>query len=386
MIAYTFYEIDTRVRRYAEALVKRGDRVDVIALRRKGQKKYGVLKGVNIYRIKQRNYDERSIFSYIFKIVTFFIMGSIFLLARYRRYRYQIIHIHNVPDFLIFMGLIPELLGSRLILDIHDVLPEFYCQKFNKDFDSYAAKLLLLVEKISARFADHVIVANDLWRQKIIQRDAVPPERCTTLLNYPILEFFSIPRYQSSHDDFKLIYPGTISHHHGVDVAIRALAIVKKSIPSVRLNIYTLSKNVSYYASVQKLIKKLGLEENISFFDPVPSEELGEILSKADVGIVPKRGGIFADEAFSTKILEFMAAGLPIIASKTKVDKYYFDDSMIMFFEPENHEELARCIIELYENPKKRQSLVNHAKQFIVKNNWDSHKQVYYKIITNLNQ
>ena len=212
------------------------------------------------------------------------------------------------------------------------------------------------------------------------------PERCTTLLNYPVLEYFSIPRYQSNHDDFKLIYPGTISHHHGVDVAIRALAIVKKNIPSIHMDIYTMTKNVHYYNSLQNLIKKLGLEENISFFDPVPSEELGKILSKADVGIVPKRGGIFADEAFSTKILEFMAAGLPIIASKTKVDEYYFDDSMIMFFEPENLEDLARCITELYKNVEKRQSLVNHAKQFIVKNNWDSHKQVYYKIITNLSQ
>ncbi len=47
-------------------------------------------------------------------------------------------------------------------------------------------------------------------------------------------------------------------------------------------------------------------------------------MSKADLGIVPKRAAGFGDEAFSTKILEFMALGVPVIASETQIDRYYF--------------------------------------------------------------
>jgi glycosyltransferase involved in cell wall biosynthesis len=106
-------------------------------------------------------------------------------------------------------------------------------------------------------------------------------------------------------------------------------------------------------------------------------EEMGKILPTASIGVVPKRGGIFGSEAFSTKILEFMAAGVPVIASKTKIDEYYFDDSMVMFFEPENPLGLARCILELYRDGDKRKSLVKNGYEFIEKNNWETKSQVY---------
>jgi glycosyltransferase involved in cell wall biosynthesis len=99
---------------------------------------------------------------------------------------------------------------------------------------------------------------------------------------------------------------------------------------------------------------------------------------------VPKRGGLFASEAFSTKLLEFMASGIPVIASKTKIDQYYFDDSMIVFFEPKNHEDLAKKIIELYNDPIKRHSVANNARKYVVQNNWDIKKHVFLDITKSL--
>jgi len=116
----------------------------------------------------------------------------------------------------------------------------------------------------------------------------------------------------------------------------------------------------------------------------VSNEELAKVMATSDFGIVPKREGMFSSEAFSTKIFEFMAAGLPVIASRTKIDEYYFDDSMIMFFEPESPEDLARCIIELYQNPEKAGFLAANAKQFIAQNNWDVKKQKYIDLLNSL--
>lgn len=381
IIAYTFYELDYRVRRYAEALVELGNKVNVISLRRKGEKCQGVLNGVNIIRIQKRSYEEKGIFSYFLKYITFFIKGSLILIAKYVQSRYKIIHIHNVPDVLIFMGIVPKFLGAKLILDIHDILPEFYCQKFNKSLDSSLAKSLLFVEKISVRFADHVIAANDLWREKIIARDKILPETCTTLLNYPNMAFFNNTKAKSKKTPFTIIYPGTISHLHGLDILIRAMSIVKEKLSDARLDIYARTNNLEYSNFLKKLIDSLHLRENVRFFNPVPIEELTKIYSNADIGVAPKRGGVFASEAFSTKIFDFMAASLPVIASKTTIDQYYFDDSMIYFFESENHEDMARCIIELYNNSEKRQSLIKHGKQFIATNNWEIKKQKYLEIV-----
>ena len=132
IIAYTFYEIDYRVRRYAESLVERGDHIDVISLRREDQESEGILNGVNIHRIQKRSYNEKSILDYVLRIMTFFTKSSIILLLRHLKRDYKLIHIHNVPDFLVFTGLIPKLLGAKIILDIHDILPEDFPHRRDK--------------------------------------------------------------------------------------------------------------------------------------------------------------------------------------------------------------------------------------------------------------
>jgi glycosyltransferase involved in cell wall biosynthesis len=287
----------------------------------------------------------------------------------------------------VFIGLLPKLLGAKIILDIHDILPEFFCQKFKRGLDTTLANLLLLVEKYSVHFANHVIVANDLWREKIIARDKVSPDACTTLLYYPDLEFFKEGRsepYRSRDGKFVIIYPGTLSYHHGLDILIRALSIVKQKLPDVKLKVYVRSSNLEYFDFIRKLINELNLTENVEFFKPVITEKLMDIFSDAAIGIVSKRGGFFAEEAFSSKIFDFMAAGVPIVASKTKIDEYYFDDSIILFFEPENHNDLARCILELHENRGKRESMVEHGRQFIARNNWGIKKLEYLELVDRL--
>jgi len=383
-IAYTFYEFDYRVRRYAEALVDSGSRTDVIALRKEKAGKKGSLNGVNIYRIQKRNFDEKSRFSYFFRILSFFVKGFITLTVNHLKYRYKIIHIHNVPDFLVFMGLIPKLFGARIILDIHDILPEFYCQKFNQRSDSFLARSLLFIEKLSVHFADHVIVANDLWRKKIIDRSKIPSAKCTAMLNYPNLEYFKNFKHETDRETFRIIYPGHLSQHHGLDIGMKAIAIVKQEVPSIRLDIYTGSYISEYAEFLEELTYELDLQENICFHNSVPIEELAEIYKKVDIGIVTKRAGVFSSEAFSTKIFDFIASGIPVVASKTKIDEFYFDDSMLMFFEPENHEDMAQCIIELYRNPEKRQSLSDNASKFLVENNWKDKKKIYFDIVNTL--
>jgi len=383
IIAYTDYKIDYRVRRYAEALVKSGNRVDIIALKSNSNNDMAILNEVNVHLIQKRNFDERKPHNYLFNILRFFVKGSIFLSLMHLRYRYKVIHIHNVPDFLVFMAVIPKLLGTRIILDIHDILPEFYSQKFNIGFDTIIPKILLFIEKLSIRFSDHVIVANDLWRKKLIDRVKALPQKFTTILNYPNLNYFKRSSSINKTGKYKIIYPGTLSHHHGVDIAIKALTIVKKKIPDVKLVIYT-GRISEYRKYLEKLINNLFLEENVQFFEPLCIEKLSKKYQCINVGIVTKRDGIFSSEAFSTKIFDYMAAGIPIIASKTKIDEYYFDDSMIMFFKPDDHEDMARCILELYKNPKKGEFLVNNAKRFVDRNNWEDKKHMYLDLVNSL--
>jgi hypothetical protein len=72
MVSYSFYEGDNRVMRYAETLAKRGDEVEVIALRRRGQQCSENINGVRVRRIQDRTINEKSRFSYLFRTALFF--------------------------------------------------------------------------------------------------------------------------------------------------------------------------------------------------------------------------------------------------------------------------------------------------------------------------
>ena len=72
MIAYTFYENDGRVMRYAEALAQAGFEVDAIVLGREGQAKQEMLHGVRVLRVQTREKNERTKLAYLTRILRFF--------------------------------------------------------------------------------------------------------------------------------------------------------------------------------------------------------------------------------------------------------------------------------------------------------------------------
>ena len=107
-------------------------------------------------------------------------------------------------------------------------------------------------------------------------------------------------------------------------------------------------------------------------------------MKQVDIGIVPTLDGVFAGEALSTKSLEFLAIGIPVMISRTKVSQYYYDDSMVMFFKQGDHHDLAKCIIELYKDRERRKELVQNSKLFNEKYNWKNYRKTYYRIVDDL--
>jgi glycosyltransferase involved in cell wall biosynthesis len=81
----------------------------------------------------------------------------------------------------------------------------------------------------------------------------------------------------------------------------------------------------------------------------------------ADLGIVPKKDGVFVGEAISTKLFQYTAVGLPAVVSRTVAEQRYFNEDEVKFFNPGNPEDMARCIQELYENPQSRLDMAQRA-------------------------
>ena len=236
MVAYTYYEADNRVRRYAEALAKRGDEVDVLSLRQRGQPIRGELNGVQIYRIQTRVVNENRQIPYLFNQVLFMLKSGFYLTMNSKKKKYDVIHVHSVPDFMVFSALLQKLQGTKIILDIHDIIPEFYASKFNKNRDSLIFKYLILMEKYSIAFSDHVIIANHIWYDTLLSR-SVHKNKCSVILNYPDLNIFKkFPRTRND-GKFVMLYPGSLNWHQGIDVAIKAFAKIAADHPGAEFHI-----------------------------------------------------------------------------------------------------------------------------------------------------
>ena len=378
MLAYTFYEADPRVRQYASALVERGDTVDVIALRPKDSPKYEVLDGVNVIRLQGRQVNERRRFQYAHRITRFLFHAAATLAQRHLSDPYQVVHVHSVPDFLVFGALVPKLAGAGIILDIHDLLPELYASKFSVPRESIWFNMMKFVEKRSCSFADHVIIANDIWRERLIQR-SVPPEKCTTIRNYPTLTLFKSRSRQSHNGKFLITYPGSLNKHQGLEVAIKAYRRVYERMPNSEFHIY--GEGADKPRLIQ-MAKDLGLEQRVIFHAGMSSQEIAQVMVNTDLAVEPKLSKIpFSNEAASTKILEFMAAGVPIVASRTSIHSRYYSDSILKYYDADNDEALATCILSMWLDPQERKQQVSRATEYVDQNNWEAKKADYLGLV-----
>jgi glycosyltransferase involved in cell wall biosynthesis len=380
MVAYTFYESDNRVMRYSEALAARGDQVEVICLGRKGQLAAEVLRGVRVFRIQTRARDEKTKRSYLFRIVQFFLKAVAVVAGRSMHTRYSVVHVHSMPDFLVFAGSGARLLGAKLILDIHDLLPEFYTAKFKISPSSVTANLLRLEERLSTSFADHVIAPNHLWHEKLISR-SVPASKCTVIMNYPDTQIFSRRGPTRTSSKFVMIYPGSLNAHQGVDVAIKAFAKIKDRFPATEFRIFGEGPALG---NIVHLVSELGLNGRVLVHKPVPLHEIAAEIQNSDLGVVPKRNDLFGDEAFSTKIFEFMVMKVPVIVSDTRIDRFYFNDEVVTFCESGNVDSLADCMTRLIEDPNARQRQVMRAEHFMENYNWDVKRRDYLELVDRL--
>jgi glycosyltransferase involved in cell wall biosynthesis len=304
----------------------------------------------------------------------------VFLTRRHRQVRYDLVHVHNIPDFLVFGAWFAKWTGARLVLDIHDIVPELFENKFGAKPGGSYVTLLKGIEKASAAFVDHVIVSNHLWYEKLVSR-SVPRENCSVFLNHIDPAMFR-PRSRTRSDSKTIIlFPGSFQFHQGLDVAIRALPLIRRDIPDAELHLYG---SGAAEQDLRELSDGLCLNGSVRFNPSISLDCVPEVMANADVGIVPKRADSFGNEAYSTKVMEFMSQGVPVVASRTKVDMHYFDDRVVRFFRSGDPAELAAAVLEVIRRKDLRDALIAAGYEYVDRNSWESRKKAYLQLVDTL--
>jgi glycosyltransferase involved in cell wall biosynthesis/lipid II:glycine glycyltransferase (peptidoglycan interpeptide bridge formation enzyme) len=380
MVVHAQYPIgETRVEREAQALIDRGHHVDVICLRGDGEPSQSEVEGVGVHRLPVTRRRGRGYASQALEYLSFLVLAGTVLSLRHLRHRYDVVQVHNLPDLLVLSGLVPKLTGTPVILDLHDLMPEFLAARTGRSPESRLVGLVEAQERLATRFADHVITVTDEWRETLIRRGAAPDE-VSVVMNLADPRIFRQPRGGPSddRDGFHLLYHGTFVRRYGVDLLLDAVARVRAEVPDIGL---TLVGAGELGPVLRRRRALLGLSDCVEVMDMVPAHELPAMIEAADAGVVPNRSDVFTDGLLPTKLLEFVAMGRPVIAARTRTIARYFDDDMVQFFEPGNVDDLAAAIRVLARDARRRKALAVNADAFNHKYDWESTAARYATLV-----
>jgi glycosyltransferase involved in cell wall biosynthesis len=383
MAAYTNYGRDPRVRREAEALVDAGFRVVFLASRYPEQPNRETIAGVEVIKAPRLNTGRTSAVAYMIDYALFALVMMAHLVVHPRKYR--LIHVNNMPDFLVFAAWLPRLLGRPVIHDVHDLMPELFCEKFRSGERHWLVRVLKLQERMAGRFATAVLTVEDRLADILSQR-GIPRAKIRVLMNLPDDRIFA-PRTKSPALDgpFVVVYHGTLARRLGLDIAVEAVARIKSDIPRLRLRIIGAGEERE---NLIQLSERLGVKHLVEFSDGFVSvEAIPKMIEDANVGLIPLRISSGTDIMLPTKLLEYVTVGIPCIVPKTRTISRYFDAEMVRFFEAENVDSLAEAILDLYRRPEQCESLARRAtERFGRSHTWSAHKQVYVGLVRELSK
>lgn len=383
MVAYAYYSQDARIPREAEALVQQGMEVDCFSLKEKGRAKWEVANGVNIYHLPLSKYRGESTIRYMLSYILFLTLAFFAVSKFYFKRRYDVIQFHTLPDFIIFAGLIPKICGAKLLLDMHEIMPEFYMSKFDVGRSHPLIKILMLLEKISVRFANAVIVINEPIKRLLLKRCKLNTS-ITVVMNCADDKLFrpDCPSAHTESENLSLMYHGTLTPLYGLELAVQAVAKLKDQIPHLKFFIFGDETEAS---NLKKLAKELGVCHNVIFMGQVPREEIPRYVNQADIGVLPTIRDEFIDLSFSNKLAEYVCMKKPVVATRLRSTLEYFPENAISYFESQDVDGLASRILELHANPQKRLLQAEDAFQHYQKIRWEVMKKRYIELINSLN-
>lgn len=383
MAAYTNYRRDPRVRREAEALAEAGHEVFFVSRRQPGEARHDLVCGVQLLTLPGLQHGRDSFVGYLLDYLLFFALLSAHLVRHPTRYR--LIHINNMPDFLVFATWLPRLLRIPVIHDVHDLMPEIYLEKFPSPRLRWVIACLKLQERWAARFASAVLTVEERLKDILSQR-GVARDKIHVLMNLPDERIFAArarPRAKAPGAAFVMVYHGTLAHRLGLDLAIEALALCRPHAAAIQLRVIGDGEE---RARLIALRDRLGLQDAVSFSDGfVPVQEIPAMIADADVGLVPLRLSSATDIMLPTKLLEYVQVGIPCIVPCTVTIGRYFDEHMVQFFEAGRPESLAAAMLALYHDPQRRAQLAREATaRFGESHTWQRHKRVYVDLVERL--
>jgi glycosyltransferase involved in cell wall biosynthesis len=386
VIVLSNYLNDPRVRRAAEALREEGMIVEVICAR--GSKEEPIrdrFNGVEILRVPLRHRRGGKL-RYLFEYLGFLMICFALVAFRSLTRRYDLVHVHNMPDVLVFSALVPKLLGAKVVLDLHDPMPELMQTIYGMGEASQGVRLLKTLEKLSIAFADEVITVNKTCRN-IFSSRSCPAEKVCVVMNSPDEKLFafrppSVAAPAVKMKPFVVMYHGALVERHGLAMAVEALGRVRQTWPNIELRVH--GDPTSYLEEVLALVRERGYQDWVHYLGPKKLDQIVQAIDECDLGVIPNQRSIFTLINTPTRIFEFLSRGKPVIAPSAPGVLEYFGKDALVSFELGDAADLARKVEFVIRNPEEVRQITERGQEVCFAHRWSREREGLVGLIQNL--
>jgi glycosyltransferase involved in cell wall biosynthesis len=351
------YPRDTRVRAQAEALRAAGYKVSVISPADKGQPWREPVNGIAVYRFPQP-FEARGFLGYVWEYLYSTIAMWLLSVFVWLRGRFHIIHAANPSDTLVFIAAGYKPFGVRFIFDHHDLSPELYDANCGGRGNPVVRRVLLWLEQLSCRVADHVIATNESYREIEMTRGGVPADRITIVRNGPDLTRFRAVEPDPSlrrEGSAVIAYVGAMGFHDGLDCLIRALDHLLHDFGRSDFSCVLIGKGEAI-PSLKRLVAERRLTEHVRFTGWISEADKIRHLCTADICVDPDPWNPFNDRSTMIKIAEYMALGKPIVAFDLRENRFTAGEAAL-YATANDERDFARSLMRLMDDPQLREKM-----------------------------
>lgn len=348
--------LDRRVWQECRTLVDAGYRVSVICPRGEGQGRLQEIDSVKIRTYRPPPATSGAI-SYAFEFAYCWLRTLGLSLQTLVRDGFDVIQACNPPDTYFALALLYRPLGKRFVYDQHDLCPEVYASRFDRQ-DGLLLKVVRGLERATYRTAHHVIVTNESYRETALRRGGLARESVTVVRSGPdptrMVRGEAHPELRKGRRHL-CCWLGIMGPQDGVDLLLRSIDAIVHDLGRDDVHFAILGYG-DCLEDLRRLSTELGLDDVVTFTGRADAGLVSAYFSTADIGLSSDPLSPLNDVSTMNKTMEYMAFGLPVVAYDLKETRVSAGPAAV-YVEPNDVLAYAKAVSHLLDNPVERQAM-----------------------------
>ena len=287
---------------------------------------------------------------------------------------YDVAFIDSTPPIQGLKNHIIKLIKRKpVVYNAQDIFPDSLVGTGLTKEGSLIWKIGRIVEKITYKYSDKIIVISEDFRQNLLAK-GVPADKIVVVYNWVDQNAVVyvdrkdnklIKAYGIDPKKFYIEYSGNIGLTQNMDMLLDVMKDLKQSHPEIGL---ILVGEGAYKKQVEEIVKRDELT-NVTMLPFQPYEDISHVFSLGDVGLIISKPGVGANSVPS-KTWSIMSASRPVLANfdENEIKSILADNNCGIFTKAGDKEAFKSTIVELYENREKAIEMGKNGRQFVMDN------------------